>query len=99
MTSMRTETNTATPQPAGRVAQALEIYRSIAACNECMAHSNDAHALAAALMLPCYQAGFRRIVRALTPAEANALESVLRRIRNTEPAFQERASSMETAPP
>ena len=99
MTSMRTETNTATLQPTGRVAQALEIHRSIAACHAHIARNDTVHALTAALMLPCYQAGFRRIVRALTPAEANALESVLRRIRHTEPAFQERASSMETAPP
>jgi hypothetical protein len=82
-----------------RVAQALGIYRSIAACNERLARGNDVHALTAALMLPCYQAGFRRLALALTPVEANALESALRRIRNTGPAFQERDSSMETAPP
>ena len=99
MTSMRTETNTATPQPAGRVAQALEIYRSIAACHAYIARNDDVHALTAALMLPCYQAGFRRLALALTPSEANALESSLRRIRNAEPALEERASSMETAPP
>ena len=99
MTSMRTETNTATPQPAGRVAQALEICRSIAACHEHIARNDAVHALTAVLMLPCYQAGFRRLALAMTPVEANALESVLRQIRNTEPAFQERASSMETAPP
>lgn len=99
MTSMRTETNTATPQPAGRVAQALEIYRSIAACHAYIARNDAVHALAAALMLPCYQAGFRRLALALTPVEANALESSLRRIRNAEPALEEQASSMETAPP
>ena len=67
MTRMNVETSTVTRPPSGRVAQALEIYRSIAACNECIARGNDTHALTAAWMLPCYQAGFRRIVRALTP--------------------------------
>ena len=99
MTSMRTETNTATPQPAGRVAQALEIYRSVAACHAYIARNDAVHALTAALMLPCYRAEFRRLALALTPVEANALESSLRRIRNAEPALEERASSMETAPP
>ena len=70
-----------TSKSSGRVAQALEIYRSIAACNESMARSNDVHALTAALMLPCYQAQFGRLALELTQVEENELRSVLRRTR------------------
>jgi hypothetical protein len=87
MTRMNVETSTVTRPPSGRVAQALEIYRSIAACNECVARGNDAHALTAAWMLPCYQAGFRSLARELTPVEESALRSALRHIRDPEPAL------------
>ena len=73
-----------------RVAQALGIYRSIAACNERLARSDDVHALTAALMLPCYQAEFRRLARELTHAEQDELRSVLRRMENTEPTLPRR---------
>jgi hypothetical protein len=56
-----------------RVAQALGIYRSIAACNEHLARRGDVHALTAALMLPCYQAEFRRLANDLSPAEQDEL--------------------------
>lgn len=56
-----------------RVAQALGIYESIAACNERLARGNDVHALTAALMLPCYQAEFRRLASELSPAEQDEL--------------------------
>jgi hypothetical protein len=56
-----------------RVAQALGIYQSIAACNERLARGNDVHALTAALMLPCYQAEFRRLASELSHAEQDEL--------------------------
>lgn len=56
-----------------RVAQALGIYKSIAACNERLARGNDVHALTAALMLPCYQAEFRRLASELSHAEQDEL--------------------------
>ncbi|SDI89933.1 hypothetical protein [Variovorax sp. OV700] len=60
-----------------RVAQALGIYRSIAACDECLARGDGVHALTAALMLPCYRADFRRLVRELDPLEENELRLAL----------------------
>ena len=60
-------------QSTGRVAQAFEIYRSIASCNGYLARLDDVHALTATLMLPCYQAEFRRLARDLTPVEQNEL--------------------------
>jgi hypothetical protein len=83
-------------QPSGRVAQALEIYRSIVACNECIARNNDVHALTAALMLPCYRAEFASLALELTHVEENELRSVLRRIRDSEPALQDRAPAAST---
>ncbi|MDQ0587524.1 hypothetical protein [Variovorax paradoxus] len=73
-----------------RIAQALGICRSIAACNERLARSNDVHALTAALMLPCYQADLRRLARELTNAEQDELRSVLRRLENVEPPLPRR---------
>lgn len=64
-------------QPSGRVAQALEIHRSIASCIGYLTRSDDVHALTAALMLPCYQAEFCRLAREFTRAEENELRSVL----------------------
>ena len=86
-------TSKTSKQGSGRVARALEIYRSIAACNEYIARSNDVHALTAALMLPCYQAEFGSLALELTHVEENELRSVLRRIRDSELALQERASA------
>jgi len=62
-----------------RVAQAIALYRSIAACDECIARGDGIHALTAALMLPCYQAEFMRMVLELGPEEENELSSALRR--------------------
>jgi hypothetical protein len=76
-------------QAPGRVALALEIHESIAACNEYLARGNDVHALTAALMLPCYVAEFRSLVVGLTEAEENELRSAL--------ASYSRASSMESS--
>ncbi|BEP33995.1 hypothetical protein GmRootV59_09680 [Variovorax sp. V59] len=67
-----------------RVAQALGIYRSIASCHERLARGDDVHALTAALMLPCYQAGFRRLASELGPAEQDELSSVLRRMERAD---------------
>ena len=76
-------------QARGRVALALEIRKSIAACNEHLARGNDVHALTAALMLPCYLAEFRSLVLGLTEMEENELRSVL--------ATYSLASSMESS--
>jgi hypothetical protein len=61
------------------VAQAIEVYRNVAACKARIAGggSGNVHALAAALMLPCYQAEFRMRAQALTPAEAGELRHAL----------------------
>jgi hypothetical protein len=64
-------------QPSVRVAQALEIHRSIAACNEHLTRNNDVHALTAALMLPCYQAEFGRLALAMTDGEKSQLMGLL----------------------
>ena len=61
-----------------RVAQAIGLYRSIAACDECIARGDDVHAITAALMLPCYQAEFMRVVLELGPKEENELSTALR---------------------
>jgi len=75
-----------------RVTQALGIYQSIAACNERLARRNDVHALTAALMLPCYQAEFRRLAGALSAAEQDELSAVLRRMERADaPALFRRA--------
>ncbi|MGJ3703359.1 hypothetical protein [Variovorax sp. AFSI2.2] len=60
-----------------RVAQAIGLYRSIAACDECMARGDGVHAFTAALMLPCYRADFRRLVLELNPLEENELRLAL----------------------
>jgi len=65
------------PQPSDRVAQALQTHRSIAACHAYLARSDDAHALTATLMLPCYRAEFERLVLAMSAAETNELMSLL----------------------
>jgi len=61
-----------------RVAQAIGLYRSIAACDECIARGDDVHALTAALMLPCYKAQFMRVVLELGPQEEKELSSAIR---------------------
>lgn len=78
-----------------RVAQALDLCRSIAACHDCLARSGDAHAPSAALMLPCYQTQFGRLVLQLTQGEEAELASALLRMANRERAGQAAA----TAPP
>jgi hypothetical protein len=67
-------------QSSGRVAQALDIHRSIAACSEHLARNNDVHALTAALMLPCYQAQLGRLAQAMSSVEKSELMSLLPRI-------------------
>lgn len=59
-----------------RVAQALALCRSIVACRDHLARS-DAHAGPAALMLPCYQTQFGRLVLQLTHGEERALALAL----------------------
>lgn len=67
-------------QPSGRVAQALDIHRSIAACSEHLTRNHDVHALTAALMLPCYQAQLGRLAQAMSSVEKSELMSLLPRI-------------------
>jgi len=64
-------------QPSSRVAQALGIHRSIAACHAYLARNDDVHALTAALMLPCYRTEFDRLSLAMSSAEKTALMSLL----------------------
>ncbi|UVH56517.1 hypothetical protein NWF24_27290 [Variovorax paradoxus] len=82
MSSVR---NTATTQPSALVAQAIDIYRSIAACHAHIANnsSNNANALTAALMLPCYQSSFRELALALTLEEERELRYALDEFRNS----------------
>ncbi|WP_440533467.1 hypothetical protein [Variovorax sp. YR566] len=82
MSSIR---NTATTQPCALVAQALAIYRSIAACHAHIANnsSSSANALTAALMLPCYQSSFRELALALTLEEERELRYALDEFRNS----------------
>ena len=61
----------------GRIEQALEIHRSIAACNEYLARGDDVHSLTAALMLPCYRIEFGRLTLAMSTAEQDELMSLL----------------------
>uniref|UniRef100_C5CJZ0 Uncharacterized protein n=1 Tax=Variovorax paradoxus (strain S110) TaxID=543728 RepID=C5CJZ0_VARPS len=65
------------PQPSARVAEALQIHRSISACHAHLAQSDGVHALTATLMLPCYRAEFERLVLAMSAAETNELMSRL----------------------
>lgn len=65
-----------------RVERALDIYRSIAACNASISRGGDIHALTAALMLPCYRAEFEKLARQMTGAEEEALMSGLRVARS-----------------
>lgn len=60
-----------------RVAQALDIHRSIEACHDHLARSSGVHTLTAALMLPCYRAEFGKLALQLTPAEARELRTLL----------------------
>lgn len=61
----------------GRVAQALEIHRSIAVCSDHLTRNDDVHTLTAALMLPCYQARLGRLARAMSSVEKSELMSLL----------------------
>ncbi|MDR6427044.1 hypothetical protein J2738_003182 [Variovorax paradoxus] len=65
------------PQPSARVAQALQIHRSIAACHAHLAQNDGVHALTATLMLPCYRAEFERLMLAMSAAERNELMPML----------------------
>lgn len=66
------------------VEHALVIHRSITACHACIARGDGVHALTAALMLPCYQAEFRTLARALTLAQQSELRTTLQALQ--EPA-------------
>jgi len=70
-------THSATLQSFARVAQALEIHRSIVACHAHIARGQGIHAHTAAWMLPCYRAEFHRLAQALTEAEEGALRHAL----------------------
>ena len=68
----------ATRRPSAKVAHALEIHRSVMACNAHIAiDRNSTHALTAALMLPCYKAEFRTLVLAMTATEERELRYAL----------------------
>jgi hypothetical protein len=76
------DTNTAPAQPSIRVARALAIYRSIAACHAHIANNSsstgsNANALTAALMLPCYQSSFRKLALVMTLEEERELRYAL----------------------
>jgi hypothetical protein len=72
ITSNRDEAMTQTP-----VERAFAIHRSICACHAHIARGDGVHALTAALMLPCYEAGFGRIARSLDHAQARELRTSL----------------------
>ncbi|MDH6592775.1 hypothetical protein M2165_002664 [Variovorax sp. TBS-050B] len=68
------------PRASPRVAQALGVYRNMAACHARAARRagpDESDALAAALMLPCYQRDFCVLALALTSAEARELRHAL----------------------
>ena len=68
----------ATRRPSAKVARALEIHRSLMACNAHIARGSETnHALTAALMLPCYKAEFRNLVLAMTANEERELRYAL----------------------
>lgn len=72
------DSGSATKRPSAKVARALEIHRSVAACNAHIARGSDSpHALTAALMLPCYKTEFRNLVLALTSDEERELRYAL----------------------
>ena len=68
----------ATRRPSAKVARALEIHRSVMACNAHIAIDREStHALTAALMLPCYKAEFRNLVLAMSSDEERELRYAL----------------------
>lgn len=68
----------ATRRPSTKVARALEIHRSVMACNAHIAIDREStHALTAALMLPCYKAEFRNLVLAMSSDEERELRYAL----------------------
>ncbi|MFV0673113.1 hypothetical protein [Variovorax sp. tm] len=68
----------ATRRPSAKVARALEIHRSVMACNAHIAIDREStHALTAALMLPCYKAEFRTLVLAMSSEEERELRYAL----------------------
>lgn len=69
--------STPTVDRVARVERAIEIYRSIAACQDHLARDSDVHALTAALMLPCYRTEFEKLASQLTPAEEGVLIAAL----------------------
>ena len=74
----RSSGSSTTKPPSTRVARALEIHRSVMACNAHVAlDRNSTHALTAALMLPCYKAEFRTLVLAMTANEERELRYAL----------------------
>jgi len=74
----RSSGSSTTKPPSTRVARALEIHRSVMACNAHVAlDRNSTHALTAALMLPCYKAEFRTLALAMTATEERELRYAL----------------------
>jgi len=74
----RSSGSSTTKPPSTRVACALEIHRSVMACNAHIARGSETtHALTAALMLPCYKAEFRTLVLAMTANEERELRYAL----------------------
>ena len=89
MSSNDSTTNTAHAHPSSRVAQALQIYRSINACNAHIARGHNVHALTAALMLPCYQSAFRTLALSLTAVEEIELRHALHTLHEPETAIEQ----------
>ncbi|WP_445289441.1 hypothetical protein [Variovorax atrisoli] len=78
ITGIGGDSGSATKPPSTRVARALEIHRSVAACNAHIARGSDSpYALIAALMLPCYKAEFRNLALALISDEERELRYAL----------------------
>lgn len=72
------------PMRTALVECALGIHRNIAACHAHIACGDGVHALTAALMLPCYQAEFRKLVQSLSSAQERELRTALEALQ--EPA-------------
>ncbi|MDR6858986.1 hypothetical protein [Variovorax guangxiensis] len=98
MTPKRSDVNDDGKRAPDRVAQALDIYRSILACHEYRARRDGVHALTAGLMLPCYQAEFGRLTLELSRAEESELRFELRQIRESRQCYDlpDRAVAQDT---
>ena len=72
-----------------RVQEALDVYRSIAACNGYLSRGDDVHSLTAAMMLPAYRVQFQQLALRLTPQEESKLMTGLRQIEPRSEGLQD----------